>query len=105
MSDGDEGGGDSGAGWMSRRWVRLGGTAALIVIIAGLALWWFVFRDDAPPAVDLETAVAQVEDGDATSEPAPDGIAGTWTLDTTTGDFDFETATGSFAGTSDLRGN
>ena len=104
MSDGDESGDTSGSrarSWLANRWVRLGGAAVLLVVIAGVALWWFVFRGDAPAAVDLETAVAQVEGGGASgtdNSEASDGIAGTWTLDTTIGDFDFETATGSFAG-------
>jgi polyisoprenoid-binding protein YceI len=91
------------------------------------AAWWYL-KDDAPPAVDLETAVQQVADAaddttttadettttegatastgaatttDTTATTAAasaDGVSGTWTVDTETGDFDYETSTGTFAG-------
>jgi polyisoprenoid-binding protein YceI len=65
------------------------------VIAAGL--WWFL-KDDAPPAVSLETAVAGVQPGDGSASGSTEGIDGTRTVDTTSGDFDFESATGTFAG-------
>ncbi len=82
-----------------RRLMIGGGIVALVLIAAGVGLWWF-FRDDAPAEVDLATAVEQVApDGEAA--PAGTGdvdIDGAWAVDTSIGDFDFETATGSFAG-------
>lgn len=70
--------------------------AGVAVVVIGGALWWFL-RDDAPDEVDLDTAVGQVDDGtDATT--GGQGIEGTWTVDTETGEFDFESATGTFAG-------
>ena len=84
-----------------RRLMIGGGILAVVVIAAGVGLWWF-FRDDAPAEVDLATAVEQVA---PSGEDAPEGaaagdvdIAGAWAVDTSIGDFDFETATGSFAG-------
>lgn len=84
---------------------------AAVVVLFGAGVWWFL-RDDAPEEVDLATATAGVTDGsdssstgqssvDATDPSASsfDGdIAGSWTVDTETGDFDYETATGTFAG-------
>ena len=104
----------------SRRWYVIAGVVATLVVVAGVAAWWFVFRDDAPPAVDLGAAVAQLDEDlagtDPDSEP-PDGdpaeaadagpadapqveeaISGEWTVDNTIGTFDYETASGSFAG-------
>ncbi|MFV0316099.1 MAG: YceI family protein [Microthrixaceae bacterium] len=74
--------------------------AAVVVVLAG-AIWFFFIRSDAPPAVDLDTATDQLTSttsGSSTTSTAPEGIDGTWVVDTETGDFDFETATGSFAG-------
>jgi hypothetical protein len=46
-------------------------------VLGGAGLWWFL-RDDAPAPADLESAVAAV--------------------DTDSGTFDYENATGTFAG-------
>jgi polyisoprenoid-binding protein YceI len=72
------------------------GVVAVVAILAGVGIWLF-FRDDAPPPVSLDTAADSVTTttGD---EPAVDGIEGTWTVDAESGDFDFESATGTFAG-------
>lgn len=71
--------------------------AALLV---GAGVWWFL-RDDAPAEADLATAVESVQgsdDSSSTTAASADGIAGTWTVDTETGDFSYESATGTFAG-------
>jgi polyisoprenoid-binding protein YceI len=71
----------------------------VIAIVLGGGLWWFL-RDDAPDEVSLDAAVDQVTDDTTTdtSEAAASAIEGTWTVDTETGTFDFESATGTFAG-------
>ena len=48
--------------------------AAGVVVLVLLGLFWWFQRDEAPEAVDLETAVAQIEAAEATagSEPADD---------------------------------
>ncbi len=83
-----------------RRRLMIGGGILVVILAAvGVGLWWF-FRDDAPAEVDLATAVEQVAPEDAES-PVGTGdvdIDGAWSVDTSIGDFDFETATGSFAG-------
>jgi len=56
-------------------------------------IWWFL-RDDAPPRVSLEAAAQSVTGQTVTRE----GIAGDWTVDAESGTFDFESATGTFAG-------
>jgi polyisoprenoid-binding protein YceI len=86
--------------------------AALIVVLVGGFLFWFL-RDDAPDEVNLEDAAAQVTtttagDSGATDPSDPsdttagastaDGIEGDWTVDNETGEFDYESATGSFVG-------
>lgn len=77
------------------------GVVLLVVVAGGVGVWWF-FKDDAPPPVDLETAVDSVTSttagDDATSSGERDGIDGEWVVDRESGSFDFETATGTFAG-------
>jgi len=81
--------------------------AVLAVLLIGGGLYWFVLRDDAPEEVDLDTAAGSVTsttagDGPTSSvtggDAATTGIDGKWTLDTTTGEFDYESATGTFVG-------
>ena len=79
---------------MSARTRILLAVVVVAVVAAGGLLWWYL-DDDAPPEVTLDAAVQSVEDTPA--EPA-DGVDGTWTIDTETGEFDYETATGTFAG-------
>lgn len=89
---------------MSNRTKGIVGAAVVVVLLIGVGAWYFLFRDDAPEEVSLETATEQVTEsgggdssGDVTTAPAT-GIAGTWTVDNESGSFDFESATGSFAG-------
>lgn len=86
--------------------VRNGLIALVVVLLAvGGGVFWFL-RDDAPDEVDLETAASSIAENSTTttaadgSAPAPsgDGISGSWTVDTETGEFDYESATGTFAG-------
>ncbi len=80
----------------------IGVVVALLVIGGGV--YWFVLRDDAPEEVDLDTAAGSVTtstagDGAPTTTATGDAaIDGQWTLDTTTGEFDYESATGTFVG-------
>ena len=67
--------------------------SAVVVLGAVGGIWWFL-RDDAPPRVSLEAAAQSVTGQTVTRE----GIAGDWTVDAETGTFDFESATGTFAG-------
>ncbi|MET0665315.1 MAG: YceI family protein [Acidimicrobiales bacterium] len=81
----------------SRAKVLIAGAIVIVVLVGG-GLWWYL-KDDAPAAVSLDAAVDQVDDGAATpTTEVGSAIAGTWTIDAETGDFDFETATGTFAG-------
>ena len=85
--------------------LKYGLIALVVVVIAGGAGAYFLFfADDSPAKVSLDAAVDQVSTtttagGDAgTDTTAADGIAGTWTVDDASGEFDFESATGTFAG-------
>lgn len=95
----------------TRTRIVIGGLVAIVALAAGGA-WWYL-RDDAPPEVSLEAAVESVEgggeaaagEGDAAGDPATPGggdsgagIEGTWVVDTDTGTFSFDQATGTFAG-------
>lgn len=86
--------------------------AAVILVVGGAA--FFLLRNDAPDRVSLEDATkgAQVDGtqstdaGSSAGTGATDGatggtqtgIEGEWVVDTETGDFDWESATGTFAG-------
>lgn len=73
-----------------------------IVVVVGLGAWWFL-REEAPSEVSLETAAESVSTtttsagSSANTSPAT-GIEGRWSVDTASGTFDYETATGSFVG-------
>ena len=101
---------------MSRTVKILLGVGLVVIAVAGVGIWWF-FEDDAPPPVSLETAIESVDDGGdgssttETTEAESDGtssttteaavasaVDGTWKVDTETGEFDFERATGTFVG-------
>jgi polyisoprenoid-binding protein YceI len=76
----------------------------VVVVLIGAGLWWFLGRDN-PDEVDLDSAVEGVEqttttatDDGATTTVAPAGLTGVWNVDAETGEFDFESATGTFAG-------
>jgi len=81
----------------SRRWWYLGGALVLVVALAGFGIWYFVFRDDSPSAVNIQDASESL---DSRSKTSPDQTAsatdGTWTIDPSIGTFaDF---TSSFVG-------
>jgi polyisoprenoid-binding protein YceI len=87
----------------TRTKVLIGAAAVVIVAIAG-GLFWF-FHDDAPAKVNLDTAAKSVATtttaagtGSTTDGSTTAGLDGTWKVDTTTGSFDFESATGTFVG-------
>lgn len=82
--------------------------AVAVLALLGGGLYWFL-RDDAPDEVDLDTAAEGVTSTTGSDDPAtagPDGptpgtaagLDGTWTVDTSTGEFDYESATGTFVG-------
>jgi len=78
------------------KWV-LGG-ALLIVVLAGVGVWWFLIRDDAPAAVNLDAAVGGVANTGTTPAASGSGVAGTWAVDDKVGEFSFEESTGTFVG-------
>jgi polyisoprenoid-binding protein YceI len=69
------------------------GALAVVIIGAGAFVWWF-FRGDAPDAVSIGNAVAQVQD----SQAEYTGVDGTWSVDTSVGEFSYEDSTGTFVG-------
>jgi polyisoprenoid-binding protein YceI len=100
-----------------RRWRWTVSALAVVVIGIGAFLWWF-FRDDAPDSVSLGAAAAQVQGADAQAgavvtaqspatetaaataavDSAATGVAGTWSVDTSIGEFSYEDSTGTFVG-------
>jgi polyisoprenoid-binding protein YceI len=88
---------------MRKRWWIVALAALVAVVVAGGAVWYFVFRDDAPAEVSLESATRSLdreESGTTATSGAGNsraaGLDGTWNVDQTIGSFsDFSS---SFAG-------
>jgi hypothetical protein len=82
----------------NKKWWIAALAAVLVVVVAGIGVWYFVFRDDAPPEVTLESATRSLDDSGSGSN-RDDGnraLDGTWTVDSSIGSFaDFTSA---FAG-------
>ncbi len=74
-----------GAKRSRKRWWIIGGVVATLFVVAGVAIWYFVFRDDAPDAVNIERASESVESRPA-SGSAP--LDGSWKVDASIGSFD-----------------
>jgi polyisoprenoid-binding protein YceI len=75
-------------------WIGLG--VLVVVAVAAVAVWYFVFRDTAPPAVDIDRAAESVNDKPAdTSAKAGSTtkVDGTWTVDNSIGEFNVSTNT------------
>ena len=89
---------------MNTKMIVRGGVVALVVAVVGV--WFLFFRDDAPDAVSTDAGLEQLQadldadggTGGVTPVPADGPVNGTWTVDDDFGTFDFETASGSFAG-------
>ncbi|NDH11055.1 MAG: YceI family protein [Actinobacteria bacterium] len=90
---------------MTIKKLAIGVGIALAVLIA--AVWWLFFWGDTPEAVDVDAANTQLDvdlavAADDAPAAAPDPFDGdinaTWVVDDEIGEFDFETASGSFAG-------
>ena len=100
----DGSGTGSAGGSGSRKGPIIAVVVVVVLVLAGGGLFWFL-RDDAPPPVSLETATKGVEGGNgagssgsASSGAAVGDVSGTWTVDAESGEVDYESATGSFAG-------
>jgi polyisoprenoid-binding protein YceI len=83
---------------MSKKWI-----AAIVglgvVAVAAFGVWYFIFRDDSPPAVSIDRASDVLDETPSTTgggTGSASGLDGTWTVDSSIGSFtDF---TSSFAG-------
>jgi polyisoprenoid-binding protein YceI len=101
---------------MNKKMTYLLVAALLVVAVAGGFVYWFL-RDDAPAEVSLEGATAGATssaastatgdtatgdtasaDGETAASENGGDLSGQWVVDTTTGEFDYERATGTFAG-------
>jgi polyisoprenoid-binding protein YceI len=80
-----------------------GGIIGLLLIVGAAGLFWYL-NQPVPDEVSLESAVADVASSqppaqDVEEETSSDaGVDGTWTVDTSIGEFSFEEATSSFVG-------
>jgi polyisoprenoid-binding protein YceI len=79
----------------SRKWWYVGGAALLVIVLLGVGIWYFVFRDDAPEAVDIKKAGETAQESSSGSKSAS-SLDGTWSIDPSVGSFsDFS---GTFVG-------
>ncbi len=99
-----------------KRRLKILAAVAVLLIAAGAAFVWWFLRDDAPDEVSIGDAAAQVTEtaDDATTSPATAApataapattaaatagdVTGTWTVDTSVGEFNYEDSTGTFVG-------
>lgn len=98
----------------ARRWPRIVAAIAFLGAVAVAAGLWLFFRDDAPDDVSLASAIETLDSEDptsndsfadntdtaeeATTSAGDADITGEWVIDTESGEFDYESATGSFVG-------
>lgn len=85
--------------------VKYGIAVIVVVVLIVSAGAYFLFGGDSPDEVDLDTAVGSVsttsqpgQPGDASATESATDLTGTWTVDSETGEFDYESATGTFVG-------
>jgi polyisoprenoid-binding protein YceI len=84
-------------------WIALG--VLVVALVGGAAVWYFVFRDTAPPEVSIDDAAKTLQ-GDDTPTSAAGSTAGdaaldgTWSVDSSIGEFDVDggTFTSAFVG-------
>jgi polyisoprenoid-binding protein YceI len=80
----------------SRKWWYIGGVCVLVLALAGFGIWYFVFRDDSPPAVNIERATQSLDTKGSGGGQSTSSLDGTWKVDSSIGSFaDF---TSSFVG-------
>jgi polyisoprenoid-binding protein YceI len=84
--------------WYRRRWF-IGLVAAVVLLggAAGAGIWWFL-RDDAPAVVDLESAAQSLGAAGSSAAGSSAAVSGTWSVDTSIGEFSYEDSTGTFVG-------
>ncbi len=83
--------------------LKYGISAIVVVVLLVAAGAYLLFGGDSPDEVDLDTAVGAVStttgsDDSSGGSGTETDIAGTWSIDSETGEFDFESATGTFVG-------
>jgi polyisoprenoid-binding protein YceI len=79
--------------WYRRRWFLItAGVVVVLALAAGGAIWWYL-RDDAPAAVNLESASAQVGQTTETTTPATAAATTPDTASTDTASAAAETST------------
>jgi polyisoprenoid-binding protein YceI len=69
---------------------RLIAVAVVLVVALGAAGWWFLLRDDAPEAANIDTASETLDQESGSGSGATEGAAldGEWTVDASIGSFD-----------------
>jgi polyisoprenoid-binding protein YceI len=89
------------------RWILIGGLVVVAAVVVGGVLWWL--SGDAPEEASIEGALGAISTQQTTTSAAgsasttttagaQEGLDGTWTVDTSIGEFSFEEATASFVG-------
>ncbi|MEZ5372917.1 MAG: YceI family protein [Microthrixaceae bacterium] len=79
-----------------KSWKPIAVIVAVLLLAAGVGIWWFLGGDPVDE-VSLDAATESVETTVADTTDDAD-LSGVWNVDTTSGEFDYESATGSFVG-------
>lgn len=82
---------------MNKRILAL--VVVVVLAVVGVGAWWFL-GEDTPDRVSLDNAVKGVSTttGGGVSKAPTGSVSGSWTLDTSSGSFDYKSATGTFVG-------
>ena len=76
-----------------RRWPFVVLGVLVLLAVAGVAVWYFVIREDAPEKANIDTASQTLDTLDDSGPVTAADLAGDWTIDTSVGSFDDFTGT------------
>jgi polyisoprenoid-binding protein YceI len=71
-----------------RRWPFVVLGVLVLLAVAGVAVWYFIIREDAPDKADIRSASETLDTLDDSGPVAADDLAGDWAIDPSIGSFD-----------------
>jgi polyisoprenoid-binding protein YceI len=72
------------------------GVVVVVAVAAGVGVWYFLIREDAPERADIEAASETLDESAGDEAVAPEDLVGDWSVDSTVGSF--EDFSGTWAG-------
>ena len=64
------------------------GIVVVVAVAAGVGIWYFLIREDAPERADIETASETLDESAGDEDVASEDLVGDWSVDTSVGSFD-----------------